>query len=161
MVVSTSGLCSHSWFIIELVTRVTRRVSHMEQKLLTRLEHMSSPQVLGGVNVARSLVFCVVFCKSLFAFLSFFDTVLSVLLRFTASDYPFSIFKFVLHIHSRYSNLSFMSWKCQNVMCQNNTCFTIRTKGITHICSLYSKIAFIINVRQTYVIIILLILLFI
>jgi hypothetical protein len=42
-----------------------------------------------GVPVARSLVFCVVFCRSLFVLLS---NVLSVL-RITDSDYAFGIFK--------------------------------------------------------------------
>ena len=42
----------------------------MEQKLLTRLEHMSSLPDLSGIRVARSFVFCVMFCRSLL--LSFF-----------------------------------------------------------------------------------------
>jgi len=46
--------------------------------------------VFSGVDVSRSLVFCVVFCRSLFVLLA---TMFSVLLRFTASDYPFNIFK--------------------------------------------------------------------
>jgi hypothetical protein len=33
-------------------------------------EHLSSPLVCSGISVARSLVFCVVFCRSLFVFLS-------------------------------------------------------------------------------------------
>jgi hypothetical protein len=47
-------------------------------------------QMFSGVRVARSLVFCVMFCKSLFVILSFFllAIVLSVLHRFTAFDYP-------------------------------------------------------------------------
>ena len=49
------------------------------------------------VHVARSLVFCLVFWRSLFVLLSFFISsftcLLSVLLRFTNSDYPFGIFK--------------------------------------------------------------------
>ena len=43
-----------------------------------------------GFHVSRSLDFCVVFCKSLFVLLVI---MFSVLLRFTASDYPCSIFK--------------------------------------------------------------------
>ena len=35
-------------------------------------EHLSSPLVCSGISVARSLVFCVVFCRSLFVFLSLF-----------------------------------------------------------------------------------------
>jgi hypothetical protein len=43
--------------------------------------------VFSGVRVARSVVFCVVFCRSLFA-LFVLAIVLSVL-RFTASEYQF------------------------------------------------------------------------
>ena len=52
--------------------------------------HSGASQMFSGVRVARSLVFCVMFCKSLFVILSFFllAIVLSVLHRFTASDYP-------------------------------------------------------------------------
>ena len=49
-------------------------------------------RVLGGYNVAQSLIFCVVFCISLFV-LFLLAIVLSVHLQFTASDYPFCIFK--------------------------------------------------------------------
>ena len=42
--------------------------------------------VFCGIRVARSLAFCVVFCRSLFVLLSFFF-LLPVPLRFTASDY--------------------------------------------------------------------------
>jgi hypothetical protein len=50
------------------VTRVTRMVSHVEQdfNLFTLLELMSSPTVFSGVYLDRSLVFSVVFCRSLF-----------------------------------------------------------------------------------------------
>jgi hypothetical protein len=43
--------------------------------------------VFSGVRVAQSVVFCVV----IFSFCPFYDNVLSVLLWFTASDYPFII----------------------------------------------------------------------
>jgi hypothetical protein len=52
---------------------VTRRVTIVDHELLTLPEHLWSPQVFCGVRVARSLVFCVVFCRSLFVLLSFFD----------------------------------------------------------------------------------------
>jgi hypothetical protein len=52
--------------------KVTRWVSHMKQELLTIPEHPSSPPVFRSVRVARSLVFSIVFCRSLFVFLSFF-----------------------------------------------------------------------------------------
>jgi hypothetical protein len=45
-----------------------------------------------GVPVALSLVFCAMCCRLLFV-LFLLTIVLSVLLRFTASDYPFDIFK--------------------------------------------------------------------
>ena len=86
----------------------------MEQKLLSSGVH----EFITGfseVHVSESLVFCVVFvdhCLSFYLFLSdtvwsvlllsdtvwsvllLSDTVWSVLLRFTASDYPLSIFNF-------------------------------------------------------------------
>jgi hypothetical protein len=43
----------------------------VEQKLPTLPEHLSSSSVFNGVHVARSLVFCVVLCRSLFVLLSF------------------------------------------------------------------------------------------
>jgi hypothetical protein len=69
----------------------------VEQERLTVPGHLSSPPVLSGVRVAQSLFLCFVVCRSLFALLSFFISqmaiVLSGLLRFTYSDYPFDIFK--------------------------------------------------------------------
>ena len=44
----------------------------MEQELLTLLVHFSSSPVFSGVRIAGSLVTCVVFCRSLYVFLSFF-----------------------------------------------------------------------------------------
>ena len=80
----------------------------VERELPTLPEHLPLPPVFSGVRVARSLVFCMVFCVSLFIILlfllwplrclSFSDLrllitplaiTLSVLLRFTTSDYPF------------------------------------------------------------------------
>jgi hypothetical protein len=51
---------------------VTGWVSHVEHELLTHPKHMSSPQILSGVRVARSLVFWVLFGRSLFVLLSLF-----------------------------------------------------------------------------------------
>jgi hypothetical protein len=50
---------------------VTRWVSLVEQEVLTLPRHLSSLHVFSEVRVARSLVFCVVFCKSLFVLFSF------------------------------------------------------------------------------------------
>ena len=54
------------------VTKVTRRVLLMEQEFLSHPKHPRWPPMLSGVCVARSLVFCVVFCRSLIVLLSFF-----------------------------------------------------------------------------------------
>jgi len=68
-------------------------VAHVEQELFTFPEHMSSPLVISGVRIARSLVFCLLFCH----FVLFLLTIaLSVLLRSTASDYLLGIFKLFL-----------------------------------------------------------------
>ena len=61
LVVNTSQSFPHSWLITGFVTRLTRRMSPVKQELLTILEHPSSPPVLSGVHVTRSLVLCVCF----------------------------------------------------------------------------------------------------
>jgi hypothetical protein len=43
---------------------VTQRLSHVVQELLTLPEHTSSLPDCNGVRVARSFVFCVMFCIS-------------------------------------------------------------------------------------------------
>ena len=48
IVVSTSRSFPHSRLITEFVTRLTRRVPLVEQELLMRPEHLSSPPVLVG-----------------------------------------------------------------------------------------------------------------
>ena len=80
LLVSTSRSFPHSWHITGFVTRVTRRVSLVEQELLTLLEYLSSPPFFSEVHVARSLFFCVVFCRSL-SVLFRLAIVLSVLLQ--------------------------------------------------------------------------------
>ena len=58
-----------------------------------------SPTVFSGVSVTRSLVFSVVFCRSLLILLSFFifTIVVSVLLRPTVFDYPFDAFNLYVY----------------------------------------------------------------
>jgi hypothetical protein len=63
-------------------------------------EHLSSFLVFSRVCVALSLVFCVVFCRSLFVLL---PIALFVLLSFTASGCPFGISKLFLSAFSRYT----------------------------------------------------------
>jgi hypothetical protein len=87
-----SSIVPHTSLITWLVSRVTRWVPHVEQDQPTLPQNLSSPSVFSCVSVTRSLVFCVMFYRSLFVSLSFFlfAIVLSVL-RFTASDYTFGI----------------------------------------------------------------------
>jgi hypothetical protein len=47
---------------------ITRRVPLVEQELLTLPDHQCSPPILSRVRVTRSLVLCVMFCRSLFVF---------------------------------------------------------------------------------------------
>jgi len=65
-------------------------------------EHLSSYPVLSGVRVTWSLVLYVCFVDRCLSFCTFFlmAIVLSVLLRYTDSDYAFSIFK-LFYIHKR------------------------------------------------------------
>jgi hypothetical protein len=51
---------------------------------------------VSGVRVAQSLVFCVVYLRSMLVF-SLLVIVLSALLRFTASDYHFGVFKLFIY----------------------------------------------------------------
>ena len=64
---------------------------HVEQKLLTLLEHLSSSLVVSVVPVVQSLVFCVLFCRSVCHVVLFlFDIALSAL-KVTSSEYPVGI----------------------------------------------------------------------
>jgi len=56
---------------------------------------LGSPPGFSGVRAARSLMFCVVFCRLFFV--PFLAIVLYVLPLFTASEYPFDIFKYFLY----------------------------------------------------------------
>ena len=67
-------------------------MSLVEQELLTIPEHLRSPPVFSGIRVARSLVFCVMFCRSLFI-IFLLAVMLAVLLRFMDI---FGVFKFFL-----------------------------------------------------------------
>ena len=55
-----------------VVFPVTRRMPPVARELVTLSKHLSSPLFFYGVRVAQWLVSCVVFCRSLFVFLSFF-----------------------------------------------------------------------------------------
>jgi hypothetical protein len=103
-VVMTVRSFPHSRLITECVARGTRWVPHIEQALLTLPEHLGTHIYISVVRIARSLVFCVMLCISLLVLLSLF--ILSIVLfvfRFTASDYPFGIFKFFFIYFNEYS----------------------------------------------------------
>jgi len=85
--ICTGMICEHFIYLTLSIESFLRNLS----------DHLSSPPVFSGVRVARSLVFCVVFCKSLFI-LFLLAIVLSVLItRITDSGYPFCIFKLFLN----------------------------------------------------------------
>jgi hypothetical protein len=79
LVITTQSFL-YSWLITGCLRRVTRRVSHVEQTLLTLPEQPSSPPGFIGFRVARYLVFYVMFYISLF-FLFLLAIVLSGLSR--------------------------------------------------------------------------------
>jgi hypothetical protein len=59
----------------------------MKQELLTLPEHLNSHPRISGIRVAQSLIFCIVFCSSLFV--CFLLAIMwFVLLRLMASDSP-------------------------------------------------------------------------
>ena len=71
LVVSTSRSFLRSWLIIGFVTRLTRRLSLVEQELLTLSENLSSPPVFSGVRVNRSLVLYLCFVDRCLSFCTF------------------------------------------------------------------------------------------
>ena len=75
--------------------QIYKLLTLVAQELLALPQHMSSPPVFSEVCVARSFVFCVMFCRSLFVLLSFFFWPLCCLWC-TKSDYHFGIFKLFL-----------------------------------------------------------------
>ena len=86
----------HSWPIARFVTRSTRQAPHVEQRVPTIPECVRSPPVcFSSVSVAQSLVFLCRIFSSLFVLLPFFFL---ARLQFTASDYPFGIFKHFVRV---------------------------------------------------------------
>ena len=65
--VSISGFFPHPWLVTMFVTRLTRQVSLVEQKLLT----LEFAPVVRGVRVTRYLVLCVCFVDNRLSFSSF------------------------------------------------------------------------------------------
>jgi hypothetical protein len=71
LVVSIFRSFPHSWLITGFVTRLTRRVSLVEQELLTLPDHLGSPPVFSGVRVTRSLFLYVCFADLCLSFCTF------------------------------------------------------------------------------------------
>ena len=65
--------------------------------LYIQYRHFNSFTQQDKVRVTRSLVLCVVFGRSLFV-LNLLVIMLSILCRFTDSDYPFGFFKLFLYL---------------------------------------------------------------
>jgi hypothetical protein len=70
-VVNTFRSFPRSWLITGFVSRLTQRVSLVEQELLTLPKDLSSPPVFSGVRVTRSLVWYIYIVDPLFVFLNF------------------------------------------------------------------------------------------
>ena len=90
---NTSRSVPDSLIITGFVTRVTRRVSLVEQELLTLPS--STP-----IFCARSLTSCVVFCRSFFVLFSFSHCQFFFNFPVVNSDYPYGIFKLFFHLYA-------------------------------------------------------------
>jgi hypothetical protein len=91
----------HSWLVIVFLARVARRCNMWSRNCLPFRSTWVHPGFC-GVHVTRSLVFCVMFCPSLFVLFPFDHYIVrhSLIyvfwlpcwyLRFTSSDYPVGI----------------------------------------------------------------------
>jgi hypothetical protein len=74
---------------------------NVKEELPTFPEHLTSPPAFCELRIVRSLGFCVLFCIYVCLFLS--AIALSVLFRFTDSDYPVGIFKLSLFLTNQLS----------------------------------------------------------
>jgi hypothetical protein len=80
----------HLWFVTGFVTKLTRRVSPVEQELPTLAEYLSSPPVFSGIRVAWILVLCLCFVDRCLSFCTFSFGYCVLCLWFMDSDYlPF------------------------------------------------------------------------
>jgi hypothetical protein len=75
----------------------------------TLLHTWVNPLVFSGFRVARSLVYCIMFCRSLFVLLA----IALFVLWFTCSDYPFSfcLFVYLMVCNTTFNNISVTSWR--------------------------------------------------
>jgi len=135
LVVNTSRSFPHSRLITGFVTRLTPWVPLVEQELLTLLGHLSSPPVVSGVRVTRSLVLCVCFVDRCLSFCTFsfgqcfvFDIWILVtpLVSFNSSYWKeqkqayFFLFSKVSTITSVFILLSFLTNRATRIRCQKS-----------------------------------------
>jgi hypothetical protein len=93
LVVITAWFCTSSFMTYHLVCNKSNTTcATCVTETFSVSERMRWPQVLNEVRIARSIVFCGVFCRSLFVSFHLAKG-LSVRLWFTASDYPIGIFE--------------------------------------------------------------------
>ena len=94
IVVSATISIAHG--VLTCCVTVAWWVSLVEQELITLPEYLNSPLDFIDVPGARSLFFCVGFCRSFFCPLCL-AIVCVVLLQFTVSNYTFDIFNLLLY----------------------------------------------------------------
>ena len=88
------------------------------------------------IRVTRSLVFCVVFCRSFCLFVVFLLAIVcSVLLRFTDSDCPFGIFKFFF----AYFEIQWFRVRRQQPIAISTVLIPMNTWFISNACSLTTR----------------------
>lgn len=88
------GLTRFQYHIMFTPFNRNTTTTNCRAELLTITNHTSPPLLFCGVHVSQSFVFCVEFCISLYVLCPF--SFHYIVLRFTASDYNFSIFKLFL-----------------------------------------------------------------
>ena len=98
-------------------------VPHVEQELLTLTEHLG----LSGVRVVRSLLFCVMVCRSLFVRLSFFCLSLCCLSFFCLSLCCLSFFCLSVCCPSFFClSVCCPSFFCLSLCCLSFFCLSLR-----------------------------------
>ena len=102
----TTNIDVENLFCIDF-SNIWQKIYVKFQELFTIQEHLRSHPVFSGVRVTRCLVFCVLFCRSLFVIMSFFFWQLSVLLPFFPSDYPLVS----SNLSSFFINISVIFWQ--------------------------------------------------
>ena len=112
--------------LLNIIIITTEVFNYLEPTLP---EHLSSPPGFNGVRFARSLVFCVLICRSLFV-LFLLVIVLSVL-RFTDSDqlplwYPYTCSTSIVHTLAAHLLYIHLQYICCTYTCSTSGQYVIR-----------------------------------